>query len=66
MYNHYYNKTNSIKIIGFKIEDNQPCILIKNYTQFDNVIIKFHAYENDKLDGICLQQAGKCSIIMHF
>jgi hypothetical protein len=66
IYNHYYNKTNSIKIIGFRIENNQPCILIKYHTWVDNAIIKFHVYEKDKLDDAGLQQADKGTIILHF
>lgn len=65
VYNHFYNKTNSINIIGFRIEDHQPCIRIKYHTYIDNVIIKFHVYEKDRLDDAGLQQAEKGTIIMN-
>ena len=63
LYNHYYDKTNFIKIIGFRIIDNQPCILIKYNTNVDNVIIEFKADEQNNSGTL---QAKKGNIKMYF
>jgi hypothetical protein len=61
-YNHYYKKINYIKIKGFRIINNQLCILIKYNTNADNILIIFQANEQIDTNNGSIQKAKKGKI----
>jgi len=61
----YYKKINSIKIIGFRIKDNYPCIFIKYHTNIDNVIIIFKVNEQINSNDSSTKQAEKGKIKLY-